>query len=105
MSRSLTLRVLTVTIMLVALAGCANRGVFGPASCSRGDRVPVHGKAVAAIYFDTQGNPLGTRAENMKGTLMNQMCPTPPHPDPGPDVCPPGYCSRTVSGKAYCLPC
>lgn len=94
---------LVLTLLMLALAGCANRGIFGPTSCAKSSRMPVYGNAVAAIYFDIHGNPIGTRAEELKGTLNDKMCPTPEAPE-GPDVCAP-YCLKQVSGKNYCLPC
>jgi len=96
----------TALLLLTGLcvAGCENRGTF-TGSCADGNRVSVPANAVSAIYFDATGQPLGTEAEDLEGTVSNTMCPTPPHDPDAPGACPAGYCARTVLGKTYCLRC
>jgi hypothetical protein len=92
--------------MLVMSAGCAKRGLFGPTSCPSGQRVDVPGGSdvVLAVYYDKNGQPLGTAGENMHGTLDNKMCPAPE--TGGGGGCPSGTCPIPVGAKTYCVkPC
>ena len=91
---------------LLLAGGCTelpNRGEFGATSCESGQRMSVYADAAYAIYVDANGNPLGTRAEVLKGTQEDEMCPT--QEPSGPGACPAGSCPRTLSGKTYCLKC
>ena len=103
--RSNSLPVVLASLILVA--GCnattPTRGNFGSGSCAAGDRVAVGSNAAYAIYVDENGNPVGQRAEDLKGTQQNLMCQT-PSPE-GPGACKAGYCPKTLSGVTYCLRC
>ena len=68
-SKCIALIVLTLT-----LTSCA-RGIFTWFSCDSTQRVAVPASARSAIYFDSTGAPLGTRAEDLTGTANNRMCP------------------------------
>ena len=72
------------------------RGNFTATSCAEAERTSLPTGAAYAIYIDGDGNPLGDRLEDLKGTSDNKMCPTPPAQDTGD--CPIGYCSYTIPG-------
>ena len=88
-----------------APAGAAdNRGIFGAESCDSSTRVMVPANAVLALYFDKDGQPIGTTAEELTGTSNNTMCPL--EEKGGPAGCPSGRCQITLpTGKTYCAPC
>ena len=81
----------------------ASRGTIDLESCSSGEPVSVDPNAVAAVYFDSQGQVVGTAGEDLSGTTENKMCPTPEPSEPG--TCQSGYCSRLISGRRVCMPC
>jgi hypothetical protein len=83
----------------------ANRGLFGQESCARNDRVTVPTEAAYALYYDSDGNLLGSApAEVLDGTKDNLMCPAdvPGGLDPG--VCTP-KCPKVIGGRTYCVTC
>ncbi len=96
---------------LIAIAGAlissgctATRGEFGSGSCAASERTSVPNDAAYAIYVDANGNPVGGLAEDLKGTMNNNMCPT-PEPPGGGGACKTGYCPKSVGGTTYCLRC
>jgi hypothetical protein len=91
----------TLLLSAFLLTACESRGAFTPDSCDAAARTGVDGSAVAAVYFNKTGDPVG--AEELKGTKDNKMCPTPP--EGGSGNCPAGYCSRTYGGTSYCMRC
>jgi hypothetical protein len=97
---------LLLASMLLLSAGCAKRGLFGSEACPSSERVDVPGGSdvVLAVYYDKNGQPLGTAAENMHGTKDNKMCPA---PEPGGGSgCASGSCPISVGAKTYCVkPC
>ncbi len=98
-----------LSVLVSALAclttGCPreSRGDFNADSCPSAARIGVYPEAKSAVYFDAQGTPLGTQAEDLTGTTNNRMCLTPP--PPGSGNCPQTFCPHTVNGKTYCLKC
>ena len=105
MNRLVLLRCLSIAVVApVAVAGC--RGKFGTEACDSGDRIDVPAGAVGAIYYDNQGHPLGSVAEDMVGTEDNKMCPTEVPGAGGPGQCrKAGYCVVNIGGTDYCLKC
>jgi hypothetical protein len=93
---------LLVAALTVTISGCGSRGTFGPKACSQPERIDVPSKAVIAIYYDSEGQPVGTYGigEDMTGTFRNHMCET---PDPSDADCPTGYCMKNIGGTNYCL--
>ena len=81
----------------------ASRGTIDLGSCSSGEPISIDPNAVAAVYFDSQGQVVGTGGEDLSGTTENKMCPTPEPSEPG--TCQSGYCSRLISGRKVCMPC
>jgi hypothetical protein len=94
---------------LVGASGCDNRGIFTPVACSAdgspGGRRDIPDGAAAAIYVDEAGNPLGLYAEDLHGTLLNQMCPTPPAGGGGGCSPKPPWCTVTINNTPYCVRC
>ena len=98
-----------LAIGLVGVSACDNRGIFTPSACSTGDspdsRISIPSGAVASIYVDSQGNPLGPSAEDLHGTINNKMCPTPPAGGPGLCSPKPPWCTVKFNGVNYCVRC
>jgi hypothetical protein len=93
--------------LCLAAAGCENRGTWGSKACPSADRVDVGQQAVLAVYYDKDGNQVGTAGESLPYTENNRMCPA-LEKEPGPGPCAPGACAVTIpgTGKTYCVkPC
>ena len=88
-------------IVLTGAAGCQNRGKFGPEACEK--PAPAEGTAVAAIYYDINGQMVGSGGEDLFGTKNNQLCPAPP--GDGTGGCATGKCPVAAPGRTICVVC
>ena len=108
-SRAYGLGVPLLVICVLLASACNNRlvrGEFSNEACPGGvERVNVPQEASYAFYYDGEGNLLGNRAEDLKDTANNKMCPTPA--ESGPGACPSGYCLTPIPGTTmkYCRRC
>jgi len=80
--------------MVMATAGCAGRGefTFNGDTCPGGEQKVSVPAAAIAVYYDSAGNIVGTKAENMTPTTKNVMCPADIHLPPPSGQTPPTFC-------------